>query len=170
VHGLRQTYHRLINHFGRTRWYSLGTRLKWMLILFRLEIVLILMQDRCTVYAKRTIGSDFILDTPDGTTRWLGSCGISFWSVWSLCQIVHGLRQTYHWLRNHFGCTQWYSSVTWVLWNLLVFHLEIVSVSMQDRCTVCAKHTIGSEVILDTSDGTPMWRGSSGSLIQSIWR
>jgi hypothetical protein len=22
VHGLRQTYHRLRNHFGRTRWYS----------------------------------------------------------------------------------------------------------------------------------------------------
>jgi hypothetical protein len=21
VHGLRQTYHRLINHFGRTQWY-----------------------------------------------------------------------------------------------------------------------------------------------------
>jgi hypothetical protein len=23
VHGLRRTYHRLENHFGRTRWYSL---------------------------------------------------------------------------------------------------------------------------------------------------
>jgi hypothetical protein len=22
VHGLRQMYHRLINHFGRTRWHS----------------------------------------------------------------------------------------------------------------------------------------------------
>jgi hypothetical protein len=22
VHGLRQMYHRLTNHFGRTRWYS----------------------------------------------------------------------------------------------------------------------------------------------------
>ena len=22
VHGLRQTYHQLRNHFGRTRWYS----------------------------------------------------------------------------------------------------------------------------------------------------
>ena len=28
-------------------------------------------------------------------------------------------------------------------------------VSMQDRSTVCAKHTIGSEIILDTPDGTP---------------
>ena len=24
-----------------------------------------------------------------------------------------------------------------------------------DRCTVCAKHTIGSEIILDAPDGTP---------------
>jgi hypothetical protein len=29
VHGLRQTYHRLKNHFGHTQWYSLGSRLKW---------------------------------------------------------------------------------------------------------------------------------------------
>ena len=35
------------------------------------------------------------------------------------------------------------------MWNLVLVHLEIVSVSMQDRCTVCAKHTIGSEIILD---------------------
>jgi hypothetical protein len=26
---------------------------------------------------------------------------------------------------------------------------------VQNRCTVCAKRTIGSEVILDTRDGTP---------------
>jgi hypothetical protein len=26
--------------------------------------------------------------------------------------------------------------------------------SMQDKCTVCTKHTIGSEIILDASDGT----------------
>jgi hypothetical protein len=42
VCGLRRTYHRLRNHFGRTRWYSKGTRLKWKLISFLLEIVLIL--------------------------------------------------------------------------------------------------------------------------------
>ena len=39
VLGLRQTYHRLINHFGRTRWV---TRLKWKLDSVCLEIVLIL--------------------------------------------------------------------------------------------------------------------------------
>ena len=28
-------------------------------------------------------------------------------------------------------------------------------VSVQDRCTVCAKRTIGSEIILNAPDGTP---------------
>jgi hypothetical protein len=32
----------------------------------RLEIVLILTQDSCTVYAERTTGSAIVLDTPDG--------------------------------------------------------------------------------------------------------
>jgi hypothetical protein len=44
--------------------------------------------------------------------------------------------------------------VTWVIWNLLS-RLEMVLVSVQDRCTVCAKHTIGSKIVLDTPDGTP---------------
>ena len=35
----------------------------------RLEIVLILMQDRCTVCVERTIGSELILDAPDGAPR-----------------------------------------------------------------------------------------------------
>ena len=25
----------------------------------------------------------------------------------------------------------------------------------QDRCTVCAEHTVGSEIALDTPEGTP---------------
>jgi hypothetical protein len=33
---------------------------------------------------------------------------------------------------------------------------EDLLVSVQDRCRVCAKHTIGLEIILDTPDGTPM--------------
>ena len=45
------------------------TRLKCKLDLVRLEILLILTQDRCKVCAERTIGSDEILDTPDGTLR-----------------------------------------------------------------------------------------------------
>jgi hypothetical protein len=44
-------------------------RLKWMLILVYMEIVLILIQDRCIVYVERTIGSEIILDKPNGTPR-----------------------------------------------------------------------------------------------------
>ena len=43
------------------------TRVKWKLISVHLEIVLTLIQDRCTVCGERTIGSGIILDTPDGT-------------------------------------------------------------------------------------------------------
>jgi hypothetical protein len=35
------------------------------------------------------------------------------------------------------------------------FRLEMVLVSVQDRCTVCAEHTIGTRVVLDIPDGTP---------------
>jgi hypothetical protein len=35
--------------------------------------VLILTQDRCTIYAERNIGSAIILDAPDGTPRGRGS-------------------------------------------------------------------------------------------------
>jgi hypothetical protein len=41
-----------------------------------------------------------------------------------------------------------------VIWDLISNHLEIVLVSVQDRCTVCAKHTIGSEIIFDAHDET----------------
>ena len=37
--------------------------------LVHLEMVLVLVQDRCTVCAERTIGSDIVLDAPDGTPR-----------------------------------------------------------------------------------------------------
>jgi hypothetical protein len=39
--------------------------------------------------------------------------------------------------------------------NLISILLEIVLVSVQDRCTVCAKRIIGSEIILDKTDGSP---------------
>ena len=35
----------------------------------------------------------------------------------------------------------------WVLWNPVSDHLDIVLLSVQDRCTVCAKRTIDSEII-----------------------
>ena len=49
-----------------------------------------------------------------------------------------------------------------------LFPLETVLVSVQDRCTVCAEHTIGSEIVLDTPDGTPRGRGSSGISFRSV--
>ena len=68
---------------------------------------------------------------------------------------MHGLRQMLYRLRNHFGCTRWYSDVTWVKGILVSVHLEIVLVSMQDRSTICAERTIGSKISLDAPDGTP---------------
>ena len=68
---------------------------------------------------------------------------------------VHGLRQTYHGLKNHFGRTQRYSLVTRVQWKLVSVRLEIVLVLVQGSCTVCTKCTIGSEIVLDARDGTP---------------
>ena len=38
------------------------------LVLVRLEVVRILTPDSCMVCAERTIGSEIILDAPDGTT------------------------------------------------------------------------------------------------------
>ena len=34
--------------------------------------------------------------------------------------------------------------MTWILWNL-----EIVLVSVEDRCMVCAKRTIGSDIVFN---------------------
>jgi len=68
---------------------------------------------------------------------------------------VYGFRRMYHRLRSHFGCTQWNSFVTWVMWNLDSVCLETVFLWVQDRCMVCAKRTISSEIVLDALDGTP---------------
>ena len=43
-----------------------------------LEIVLILTQDRCTVCAERTIGSEIILDAPDELLAVVGHVESSF--------------------------------------------------------------------------------------------
>jgi hypothetical protein len=68
---------------------------------------------------------------------------------------VIGLRRTYHRVRNHFRCTQWYSEVMWLKQKLISVYLELVLILTQDRCTVCTEHTIGSEIILDSLDETP---------------
>ena len=70
-------YHRLRNHFGDTRWYHQVMRLKWKLISVRLEIVLVLMQDRCTVCVERNISSE----NQFGRTRWNSKVN---WVMWNL--------------------------------------------------------------------------------------
>jgi hypothetical protein len=67
-------------------------------------------------------------------------------------------------------CLETVVILMWVMWNLVSVHLEIVLVSVQDRCTVCAERTISSEIIYDTPDGTPRWREPYGTLFWSVWR
>jgi hypothetical protein len=64
------------------------------------------------------------------------------------------MSRMYYRLRNCFRHTRWSSSVMWVKSNLILVRLETVLVSVQDRCTVCAKQTIGSGIVLDALDGT----------------
>jgi hypothetical protein len=44
-------------------------RLKWKLDSVRLEIVLLLMQDWCSVCVEYAVGSEIVLEAPDGTPR-----------------------------------------------------------------------------------------------------
>ena len=39
--------------------------------------------------------------------------------------------------------------MTWVLGNLVLDRLEIVLVSVEDRCMVCAKRTTGSDIVFN---------------------
>ena len=60
--------------------------------------------------------------------------------------------------------------MTWVMLNLVLIRLETVLVSVQDRCTVCAKHTIGSEIVLDAPDSTLGEEAQVEARSQSVWR
>ena len=84
-------------------------RLKWNLVSVRLEIVLVSVQDRCTVCAKQV--SEIISEAPDGIlddeAQVESSFGLFGDSVSISARQVHGLCQTYHKLRNHFGRTRW---------------------------------------------------------------
>ena len=106
----------------------------WNLTSFRLEIVLVSVQDECMVCARCTMGLQIVLDATDGTPRSRGSCGISLLSIWRQC---------------------WCRLGDWVMWNLTSFSLETVLESVQDGCMVCARYTIGLQIILDATDGTP---------------
>jgi hypothetical protein len=43
----------------------------------------------------------------------------------------------------------------WVMWKLVSVYLEIALISTLDRSATCAKRTIGLEIILDKTDGSP---------------
>jgi hypothetical protein len=55
-------------------------RLNWKLDYVRLEIVLLLMQDWCSVCVERTVGSEIVLEAPDGTPK-------GTWVMWNLVSI-----------------------------------------------------------------------------------
>ena len=130
----------------------------WNLTSFCLETVLVSVQDSCMVCARRTIGLEIILDAPDGTTRRRGSSGSSFQSIWRLCKssckIGARFASNVPYARKSFWThpTELLGEV--VVWNLTSFHLETVLVSVQERCMVCARCTIGSKIVLDAPDGT----------------
>jgi hypothetical protein len=71
--------------------------------------MLIMMQDRCTVCSRHTIGSEIVLDAPDvligDEAQVEAHFGLFGDSANLDAREVHGLRQMYIWLRNCFGCT-----------------------------------------------------------------
>jgi hypothetical protein len=125
----------------------------------RLEIVLILTQDRCAVCTERTVGSQIVWDVPDGLVSDMGHVEFRFGpfgdSVSVSAREVHGLHRTYHRHRNRFGCIRWDSLVTRLKWKLGSSCLEIVLHLMHDWCTVCIKRTLGLKIVLEAPDGTP---------------
>jgi hypothetical protein len=57
--------------------------------------MLVLVQDKCMICAKHTVGTEIVLDTPDGTLSYEAQVEAQ----------VQGLRRTYHRLRKHFERT-----------------------------------------------------------------
>ena len=114
-----------------------------------LEMVFVLVQERCTVCAEHTIGSEIILDAPvvllgdeaqleasfgpfgDSMYSAPDGAGKSFWT--------HPME-----LLGDVGHVESHS-----------VRLEKVLVLVQQRCMVCAKTTICSDILLDAPDGTP---------------
>jgi hypothetical protein len=41
------------------------------------------------------------------------------------------------------------------MWNLVLVYLEAVLDSVQDSCMVCAKRTMGLEILFDAPNSTP---------------
>ena len=76
-----------------------------------LDMVLVSVQDRCMVCAKRTIGPETVMDAPMvllGDEAQVQARFSLFTDSTSLdSRLVHSLRRTYHRLKNHFGRTRW---------------------------------------------------------------
>jgi hypothetical protein len=79
----------------------------------RLEIVLILTQDRCMVCTKRTLVSQIVWDAPDVLVSDMGRVESHFSpfrdSATLDARLVHGLRQTHRRHGNSIGGTRWNS-------------------------------------------------------------
>jgi hypothetical protein len=107
--------------------------IKWKLVSVSLDIVLILAQDRCTVCTDVPYACKSLWAHPIKLLGDVGQVEVGFSlsrdSVNLSARWVHGLRRTYHRLENHFGCTRWYSYMTWVKWKLLLVSLEMVLIS-----------------------------------------
>ena len=128
------------------------TKLKWKVVSFCLEIVLILTHDRCTVCANRTIGSEINCTQPIELLADVGhveSRSVRLEMVLVLVQDRCMVCAIYH-----LGRTRWYS-VTKLNLKLVLVRLEIVLILMQDQCKVCAECSIGSEIVLDAPNRTP---------------
>ena len=68
VHGLRLMHHSIRNHFGSTCWYF-REEAQVEARLICLDIVLILIQDRCMICKEYTICLEINLDAPNGIPR-----------------------------------------------------------------------------------------------------
>jgi hypothetical protein len=98
----------------------------------------------CIVCAKRIIGSEIVLDAPDGTPRWRGQAKTHFCPFGVL-------------ILTQDRCTV---CVKHTIGSYIVLdapdgtpRLETLFVSVQDRCTISAKGTISSEILLEALDG-----------------
>ena len=82
----------------------------WSLTCFRFETVLVSVQDRCIVCVERIIGSKIVLDAPDGIAGDEAQLKDHFGPFGDSTNLdarsVHGLRRTYHRLKNCFGRTR----------------------------------------------------------------
>jgi hypothetical protein len=83
------------------------------LVLVRLEMLLVLVQDSCTIYAEHTLGSISFWTHPMVLLRDEAHVEARFGLFRDSANLdarsVHGLRRTYHRLKNYFGLTQWNS-------------------------------------------------------------